>query len=171
MDALKHYFIPIQGLEFGIHNFDFDINESFFEHFDQSPITTSDLKVNIAVNKKPGVMGMTINVEGTILTPCDRCLTDIHLPIKGSYPMLIKDSDEPSDDVDVVHVSGTQRKLFVSQFIYEFILASVPIIKTYDCDADEPRPCDDSTLEKLDSNQDTEASNPLWDQLQNFKDN
>ena len=75
------------------------------------------------------------------------------------------------DDVDVVHVSSSQRKLFVSQYIYEFILASVPIIKTYDCDDDQPRPCDDSTLEKLDSNQDTEASNPLWDQLQNFKDN
>ena len=171
MDALKHYSIPIQGLGFGIHNFDFDINESFFEHFDHSPISTSDLKVNIAVHKKPGVMDMTINVEGTILTPCDRCLTDIHLPIQGSYVMLIKDAEETTDDVDVIFVSGAQRKLFVSQYIYEFILASVPIIKTYDCEDDQPRPCDDSTLEKLDSNQDTEASNPLWDQLQNFKDN
>jgi len=171
MDALKHYSIPIQGLGFGIHNFDFDINESFFEHFDHSPISISDLKVNIAVNKKPGVMDMTIHVKGTISTPCDRCLTDIDLPIEGSYLMLIKDAEEVTDDVDVIYVSGAQRKLFVAQYIYEFILASVPIIKTYDCDAEEPRPCDDSTLEKLDSNQDTEAPNPLWDQLQNFKDN
>jgi len=94
MDALKHYTIPIQGLGHGIHNFDFDINESFFAHFEHSPIHSSDLKVQIVLTKKPEVMNIVFNVEGTILTPCDRCLTDIHLPIKGSYPMLVNDADE-----------------------------------------------------------------------------
>lgn len=171
MDALKHYAIPIQGLGHGIHNFDFDITESFFEHFEHSPISTSSIKVNIALTKRPEVMNIIFNIEGTILTPCDRCLTDIHLPINGSFPMLIKDAEEEASDVDVIHIHSSQRKLLVAQYIYEFVLLSVPIIKTYDCDQDDPRPCDDSTLDKLSSNQDTEASNPFKDQLQNFNDN
>jgi len=139
MDALKHYAIPIQGLGHGIHNFDFDINESFFEHFEESPISTSDIKVNIALTRKPEVMDIRFNIEGTVLTPCDRCLTDIHLPIEGSFPMLIKNADEQANDVDVIHVNAQQRKLSVAQYIYEFVLLSIPIIKTYNCDEDDPR--------------------------------
>ncbi len=171
MDALKHYTIPIQGLGNGIHNFDFDINESFFAHFEHSPVQTSDLKVQIVLTKKPGVTSIVFNVKGTILTPCDRCLTDIHLPIEGSFPMLIKDAEELSEDIDVIYVNSSQKKLEVAQYLYEFSLLSIPIIKAYDCDEDTPRPCDDTTLDKLESNQDTGAANPFKDKLQNFNDN
>ena len=56
MDALKHYSIPIQGLANGVHNFDFDINEAFFEHFEQSPVSTSSIKAEIELNISPGIM-------------------------------------------------------------------------------------------------------------------
>ena len=171
MDALKHYSIPIQGLANGIHNFDFEINEAFFAHFEQSPVHTSNIKASIEINRRTEVMDITFHIDGTILTPCDRCLTDIHLPIQGSFPMLMKDAEEKDDDVNIIYITASQRKLQVAQYIYEYVLLSTPIIKTYDCENDTPRPCDDATLEKLNSNQNTEAANPLWDELQNFKDN
>jgi len=171
MDALQHYTIPIQGLGNGIHNFDFDINESFFSHFEHSPIQKGEIKATIELNKRPEVFDIRFDINGTVFTPCDRCLTDIHLPISGSFPMLVKDEEDIKDDVDVIYIHSALKKLNVAQFIYEFVLLSIPIIKTYNCEEEEPRPCDDSTLDKLTSNQDTEAANPLWDKLQDFKDN
>ncbi len=171
MDALKHYSIPIQGLANGIHNFDFEINEAFFSHFEHSPVGESNIKARIELNRRPEVMDITFHIDGTVLTPCDRCLTDIHLPIQGSFPMLVKDAQENEEDVDVIYISLTQRKLLVAQYIYEYVLLSIPIIKAYDCEEDSPRPCDDTTLDKFSSNQNTDADNPFKDQLQNFKDN
>ena len=171
MDALQHYTIPIQGLGNGIHNFDFDINETFFSLFEHSPVKNGEIKVRIEYDKRPEVTNIRFDINGTILTPCDRCLTEIHLPVSGSYPMLVKEEEDTKDDVDVIYITSSLRKLNVAQFIYEFVLLSVPIIKTYNCDDEKPRPCDDSTLDKLTSNQDTEAINPLWDKLQDFKDN
>lgn len=171
MDALKHYSIPIHGLANGIHNFDFDINEAFFSHFEHSPVGESNIKATIELNRRPEVMNITFHIDGTVLTACDRCLTSIHLPIHGSFPMLVKDAQENEEDVDIIHITASQRKLQVAQYIYEYVLLSIPIIKAYDCDEDTTPPCDFATLEKLSSNQNTEADNPLWDELQNFKDN
>ena len=37
----------------------------------------------------------------------------------------------------------------MAKYIYEYIVLSLPLIKVYDCENDDPLPCDEELLERL----------------------
>ncbi|RQH21125.1 hypothetical protein D5R40_31635 [Okeania hirsuta] len=52
----------------------------------------------------------------------------------------------------------------VSKYVYEFICLAIPMIKTYDCQAEDERPCDDKMLGYLETqNEEEQQDNPIWD--------
>ena len=54
--------------------------------------------------------------------------------------------------------------------LYEQILLAIPLIKVYECQDEEPRPCNDNVLDILNSeNGTTESNNPFGDVLKDLK--
>jgi uncharacterized metal-binding protein YceD (DUF177 family) len=98
-------------------------------------------------------------------------LADIDLPIVSSNILYLKTfADEAeilADDEDVIYIHKTESKLNLSQAIYEFIILSIPAIKTYDCEADENPPCDYDVIDKIGSEEMTKKSS-IWDSLKNL---
>lgn len=173
MNALVPFVIPIRGLFPGLHDYTFDIDASFFEQFENSPVQDGDLEVRLELNKQSDMYVLHFDFEGTVKTDCDRCLAPIDLPIEGAERLLVKFSlEETSEEAEVIYIQPETPKLDVSKYVYEFICLAIPMIKTYDCEGEEERPCDDSMLGYLESPNEEEkpASNPIWDELKKLKD-
>ncbi|HQU61037.1 MAG TPA: DUF177 domain-containing protein, partial [Saprospiraceae bacterium] len=183
MDPLIQYSIPVKGLRNGIHQFDFQIDRSFFDNFENSPISDGDIRLHLEFDKRPDMFVLQFDFEGTVRAECDRCLAEINLPISDSQMLLVKFSlEEEVDEAEMVYISPETIKLNVAQYIYEFICLSMPMIKVYDCESEAVRPCDDDMLRYLSNSQEQEQEapaeaeeeeqeskeekpNPIWDEL------
>ena len=52
MNNLKAYLIPFLGLKIGKHQFDYQVDNTFFAHFDYDEFNNASVKVNIILEKK-----------------------------------------------------------------------------------------------------------------------
>ena len=169
MDALKQFSIPIKGLKNGIHQFDFQLDKAFFEAFEASIIKDGRFNVQLEFDKRPDLFVLDFIFEGAVKTACDRCLEIIDLPVKSSERLLVKLADEPKEEDEIVYITDTLTIFNVAKYIYEFINLSLPLIKVYDCEDDNPPPCNEKMLNYLDPEPEEETkANPIWDQLKNL---
>ncbi len=167
MDTLKEFSIPIKGLKTGIHHFNFTLDKHFFDAFEDSIIKDGNFQVQLEFDKRPDLFVLVFQFKGAVKTACDRCLETIDLPVENSQQLLVKFSDEPKDDSEVVYITTTLTAFNVAKYIYEYINLALPLIKVYDCENDNPRPCNDKMLDYLDPSEqeDGNNSNPIWDEL------
>lgn len=175
MDALISYSLPVKGMGVGIHGFDFSIDHLFFEHFESSPIREADIDLHLDFDKRIDMYVLDFSFSGTVRTECDRCLAPINLPIESEQQLVVKFSHEPGDEeADIVYVSPDIEQFKIAQYIYEYIVLSLPMIKVYDCEDEEPLPCDEEMLNRLeaeDENEEDTTPNPIWDELRKLTDN
>ncbi len=168
MDALAPYSIPIKGLGNGMHEFQFELNQSFFQLFEDSPVEIADLNVKLELDKHSNLMDLRFLIAGNIGTECDRCLAVIHLPVEDEQRLLVKYSEttESNEEADVVYLHPDAPSFSVAQYLYEFSVLAIPLIKAYDCDQVEPRPCDTEMLDRLsESQQPGNDNNPFAEAL------
>ena len=124
------------------------------------------------MNKQSVMYVLQYEFEGTVNTDCDRCLAPIALPIEGAERLLVKFSlEETSEEAEVIFIHPETPQLDVSKYVYEFICLAIPMIKTYDCEAEKKKPCDEKMLGYLESQQEEEQQdNPIWDALKKLKE-
>lgn len=168
MSALKGYQIPIIGLADGSHTFAYNVTADFFQHFDNQELQQSRFEVRVDMDKQQQMFVLRFEINGSLDTECDRCMADISLPISGTHDLIIKLSDEEATDPDVEHISPDVMHLDMDQPIYEFIMMSIPMVSVYDCDEDDPRPCDDDALDALDESA-KKGDSGIWDALKNLE--
>lgn len=172
MKSLKEYTIQISSLKDGVHPFDFQIDSTFFEHFEASPITKGNVSVDFYFDKQPGMYVLIFEINGKVSVECDRCLEEFMLPIKSSNTLIAKFDESEADDADIIYISKSAIEINIAEFIYEFTVLTVPMMKTHE-DADEECPKD--FFEYLDKEEDENAeaetpnNNPFTDALKNFK--
>ena len=174
MSGLIQFQLPVKGLKYGLHNYEFQIDSQFFKEFEESPIQIADVNVELGFDKSPDMFVLDFNIRGKIKTECDRCLSVIDLPIESRNQLLIKLSqEEQSDDADIIFMDPEISNLNVAEYIYDFIVLSVPLKKVYDCMSDIPPPCNFQMLEylnKTDLNS-SEEENPFKEALKNWSNN
>jgi uncharacterized protein len=150
MAILKEYTLPIHGLKNGIHRFKYDVDADFFAHFEGSPIQNGRFDLSVELDKHDSFFELTFDFQGFSTTECDRCTADIRLPFGGSEKLVVKRTQEDIDeDIDIVFLSPDVHEFNIAQYVYEFICLSMPFNKTYDCDSENPRPCDMDVLKLL----------------------
>lgn len=174
MDALISYTLPVKGLGIGIHGYDFRIDHLFFEHFESSPLREAEIDLHLDFDKRIDMYVLDFSFSGTVRTECDRCLAAIDLPVADEQQLVVKFSQEPGDEeADLVYISPETEQFNVAKYIYEYIVLSMPMIKAYDCENDDPMPCDEEMLDRLEVDEKDEDAtpNPIWDELRKLTDN
>ncbi|HKK88585.1 MAG TPA: DUF177 domain-containing protein [Saprospiraceae bacterium] len=174
MDSLKHFVMPLLGLYQGVHHYSFDLDKSFFAHFEQSPVENADLKIDLILDKQSDFISLDFNLQGTIETNCDRCLADIHLPVENQYLVLLKPGVENAEEEieeDVVYIDPDTEKYDISPIVYEVACLSIPLTKIYDCASEDPKPCNEAVLNRLEENSPETDSDEtaLGEALKNIK--
>ena len=169
MEYMDHFSIPFKGLNDGDHKFQFEVEKVFFQHFKNDVVKDGTLQVILNLEKRPGISVLEFSIGGTIHSECDRCMEPINLPISGEYRLLLKFGEEESNE-EVMYVDPDVSILNFGQMIYEYIILSIPMIKTYNCEEEDPRPCNMAILDKLeeDHKKDSDTSG-IWDSLKGMK--
>jgi len=170
MDYINQFEIPIQSMQIGLHQYDFELDRNFFESFEASPVENGQYSVKLELDKRANEFLLNFEINGFFESPCDRCLADINVPSEIIKLIWVKYSDEnagQTHDEDVVYISSAEHNFNVSMIIYELIVLSLPLVKRYDCENDENPRCDFKVLEYM-QNEETKGENNLGEQFRKF---
>jgi len=175
---IEKYTISYMGLKEGSHLYDFEIERSFFNVFENSEIQDGQIKIALELEKKPNMMILNFGWEGMVKVECDRCAEVFDHPVRGEQELYVKfgqkttdDSEELSELDDVVVLQMNESKINLAQFIYEFIILSLPLKKVHGEDTDGNSLCNKEVIQKLEKlssyGQVDEETDPRWDILRN----
>ncbi len=172
------YKIQFGGLPIGIHEYEFEIKDTFFKDIEASEISKANIIVNAKLTKQNNLLTLNFNLTGTVGIACDRCLKDFDLEIESNENLVVKhgNPNESTDDILVIPEGIDEFEL--KQYLYEYITLAVPIRKV-PCEKDsELYKCDAKTLKSLNAistavekKEDVEMNNPMWEQLSKIKYN
>ncbi|SHG92100.1 Uncharacterized metal-binding protein YceD, DUF177 family [Pedobacter caeni] len=177
LKPLKQFSIPFTGLKIGKHQFDFDVDNSFFDAFEYSLVKKGTVKVNIELDKQETMLILQIHVKGTIVLDCDKCLSEFNAPIEVQERQIVKFAEDEleSDDLEIIILNKKESELDVALPIYELITVSVPYIKICEQDGDGQK-CDQEMIDRLKSlsagTPEVEENNdddPRWAALKKLK--
>lgn len=159
LDKMKReeniFTIPLAGLPFGHTDYQYVINDSFFEDRDYSEVKKGVVNLHLDVEKMETMFVLTLNFEGKVVLQCDRCGDDYEQGIRNSAEIYLKYGAEKGDeDEDVIIITKDDREFGLSDLIYEYIILSLPIHRTHD---DESL-CNQEVLAKLHNFSQSEAT-------------
>lgn len=172
MGKSNEFIVQFSGLKLGIHQFEFSVDDTFFEKLDYSPIKHGEVTVSLELDKKPAMLSLNFKLSGWIGENCDRCAVDFRQKLKGEHQLFVKfgeEYDEPDDNLIILPHEAYE--IDATQLIYEFIGLNVPL-KKVPCEEDgDTSICDQETLNALEnSDSEEEKENPLWAELNKIKD-
>lgn len=177
MKSLQQYNIPYSGLKLGKHNFEFEVDEAFFNEFEYSLVKNGNLKVSLELEKQETLLILTFNIKGKINIECDVCLADYPLSIEIDERQIAKFTEDENleDNTDeIIVLTKNVNEIDVSSLIYEYITLAVPYISRCD-DEGNTQWCDKEMIQKIEelSGQNNEEkadrANPQWEALKNIK--
>lgn len=169
----KDYILPIAGLSIGCHNFEYKIDDSFFEKLEFSEVKKGLVKVNLNVEKKENNYIFTFEFKGNVRVVCDRCNDEYDQVINNKAVIFLKygvEYKEESDDIIII--PKEQGEFDVSSLIYEYIILSLPIHKVHP----DISQCNQDVIKYLEKHKKRENKmiNAHWkclEELKNKKDN
>jgi len=168
MKELKSEFLlPIQGLYMGMHQYEFTLNDAYFDMFTHSLVKRGSFGVILDLEKKPSMLILDFNINGSYTTSCDVCLKQIQIPVEAAERYLIKYTADDGQSEDVIYLDNDESDLDVSEFILETIQLHLPLMNKIDCEANDYKYCDRKMLSFLDGNLDPKEveGNDIWGEL------
>jgi uncharacterized metal-binding protein YceD (DUF177 family) len=162
------YSLPISGLKEGNHSFDFEIDNKFFEQFEESEVKEGALSVLIEADKRSTHIDMTISIRGFVSISCDRCLEKFRQPVDCKNRLLVKFGKvHDESDPDLITIPADENEIDLNQYFYEYILLALPIQRVHPNDKKGNSTCDPGMLDKLKEHNvgDDSENDPRWDEL------
>jgi uncharacterized metal-binding protein YceD (DUF177 family) len=175
MPGRKEYIIQFVGLPVGKHEYEFAVTDKFFENHEYSEIKRGNVKVDLALLKQSSMMSLEFKISGTVKVNCDLCTVEFDLPISGDYKLIVKvgGSDSANEDDDIVTLAANEHEIDLAQYIYEYIILSLPIKRVHPLDENGNSTCDQEMVEKMKQylidKEKEEPSDPRWEGLKNIK--
>ncbi len=172
MKKLNEYLIPFIGLKLGKHQFEYQVDNTFFANFDYDEFESSNIKVNVVLEKKSTLMELAFKHKGTIHVSCDLTNEMFDLPIKGKINLIVNFGEEFNDDnEELLILPHGEHQIDISQYVYEMIVLSVPLKRVHPGikDGSLKTPVLDK-LKELSGNEKKEViqeenTDPRWDKL------
>jgi uncharacterized metal-binding protein YceD (DUF177 family) len=172
MQAKREYVIQFVSLGLGVHEYEFSVQDSFFNDFEYSEVKQGNVQVQVQLLKQSHMMVLEFEISGTVKVPCDLCAAEFDLPIEGSYKLIVKvgGTDVGEDNDDIITIAANEHELDLSQYIYEYIILSIPSKRVHPLDENGESTCDKEVLKKLKGFLvEEEKVDPRWAALKNIK--
>jgi len=166
MSYLDQFSITFTSLSLGVHAFEFDLDERFFEDFNEDEISKAQIKVLVSMEKQDRMLVLYFDIKGSVNVLCDRCLDQFDQPVEGEERLIVKFGDSFHEESDeVVVIPESVHKLNVSQYIYEFINLLLPIKRVHLNDEEGISNCNPEIVDRLGDSEEGEKTDPRWDAL------
>lgn len=169
MKTLQHFSLPVSGMKNENHTFTFELDDRFFQFFENSLIQKGRFEATVEVDKRSNLMVMEAWIKGTMNTSCDRCLADILLPFEANSTIHVKPGNPAESDDEILYMEPEDTSLNIAAWLYESLLVAVPLIKVYDCENEKVRPCNQEILKILKSSKSDDESDESGNVFDNIK--
>jgi uncharacterized metal-binding protein YceD (DUF177 family) len=171
--------IAFVGLKPGIHVFEYRIDDKFFADYGKQDFCNCIADIKLNLDKNNGFMQLKFDIGGTVDVNCDRCGNTINQQLWDEFTIIVKMTDEPDvmnnqeEDPDVYYISRGESHLHISDWLFEFIILSIPMQNICGNNVAGESLCNQEVIKRLESikvENDSSASSPLWKGLEQFKD-
>jgi len=172
MKPLKEFTIPFVGLKEGKHLFEYEIDNAFFEYFEYEDFNSSNLKVNVVLEKKTTLLELHFEVSGTVNVNCDVTNELYEQPLESEFDLVVKFGEEYNDEnIDILIIPHGEYEISIQQYVYELIVLSMPTKRVHP--GVEDGTLDSEILKKLEElspkqkniKKDQEEIDPRWNTL------
>ena len=180
MSHRREYEIAYVGLKPGLHVYNYEINDKFFDAFQQQDFRNCNAHIKLTLEKKSSFMLLKFEVGGSLEVTCDRCNNQLPFDLWDEFNITVKLTEEPElmneqeEDPDVYYIGKSDSHVDVANWIYEFINLSIPMQKVCAFEKMDGPHCNKAAMEvlkKLETGPDEKpADNPIWKGLEKFKD-
>lgn len=150
---MQPFIISLNGLAQGKTEFSWRVEGQFFSSFENSEILDADLQVEVEALKSGRYIGLDINIEGSVVVECDRCLSDLTLPVHTSKSFSVKFGDgesagmsETDGEREILYLPEENTEMDLAQVIYDYSCLSLPL-----CRVHGEGECDPETVKYLSS--------------------
>ncbi len=165
MEFDNTYEIQFSGLKVGKHEFQYKINQVFFEQFTDE-VYNVDLDVKVFLEKQSTMLVFDFDIIGDWVTPCDTCGDQMEQLIDCENRLFVKFGNEESTNEDVIVLPPNDFEINVSPFIYEYFMLGLPLRNTH-----EEGKCNEEVLKalaKFAPKEEQTGTNPMWDKLKDL---
>jgi uncharacterized metal-binding protein YceD (DUF177 family) len=172
MKALKEYTIKFVGLKLGLHNFEYQIDNKFFGHFEYSEFNDANVNVDVTLNKKTTLLEFHFEASGSVNVNCDLTNEPFDQSISNAFDLVVKFGDEYNDEnEEILIVPHGEYEINIAQYLYELMVLAVPSKRIHP--GVEDGTLDSDILEKLEElspkgdieKDDNEEIDPRWNTL------
>jgi uncharacterized metal-binding protein YceD (DUF177 family) len=174
----RDYDIAFVGLPPGIHEFEYSIDDKFFEAYQEQEFRKCAATVKLTLEKNSSFMMLLFEVGGSLSAACDRCGNDLPLELWDEFKVIVKLVENPDkmneeeEDPEVYYISRGESLLSVKEWIFDFVNLSVPMQKMCNDEEMGGPHCNKEVLDmlkKLNVNN-TDTPKGIWKDLDQFKD-
>lgn len=176
MNWKSKYNIEFKGLKEGRHDFEFEIEDTFFKHFEESLTERGNVSVKVELEKRSSFIKLHFKIKGWLELTCDRCLDQYSQKIKTKTEMFVKFGEKEFDEGEnIIWVLPEEHAISLAQPLYEYISLSIPLRQVHPKNEDGERECNKEMLEKLKdymytgSEEEEIITDPRWDTLKKLK--
>jgi len=179
MGNRREYDIAFVGLKPGIHQFEYQVDDKFFADYKETDFENCYATVKVNLEKNTSFMMLKFEIGGSVTVVCDRCGNNLPIDLWDEFSLVIKQVENPEEmneteeDPDIFYISRTESHIHMADWIYEFVMLSIPMQRM--CSEDEmggPQ-CNKeilAMLKKMNSGT-IENNHPLQKGLEKFKKN
>jgi uncharacterized metal-binding protein YceD (DUF177 family) len=170
------YNIEFKGLNEGLHDFEFEVDNKFFEQFEESLVDNGRITVAVVLEKRSSFIKLHFYIKGWLELTCDRCLELYEQPVKYETEMFVKYGEKEYDDGEnIIWVNPEEHHVNLAQIIYEYVTLLIPLRHVHPKNSDGKRDCNKEMIKKLKNymhpeNED-EITDPRWDALRKLGNN
>jgi len=128
MGKFSEYNVSLKGLSDGVHQQTFKLGREFFANMESEDIRDADVDVTLTIRVVGSHYDLEFACKGDVVTLCDRCLDDLHLPIDASYSIMVEYGEGYNDDSDtLLIIPKTENSLNVAYMIYDTVALDIPV--------------------------------------------
>ena len=177
ISSRREFEIAFVGLKPGVHEFNYEITDSFFEEYGEQDFTDCKATIKLLLEKTTNFMMLRFQVGGTVKVVCDRCNSDLPMNLFEDFTVTVKavenaeEMNDTEEDPDVYYISRGESHLNGAPMIFEFINLRVPTQKECQYENMDGPYCNPAAREVLNNlrQAEEERDNPLWKGLDKFK--
>ena len=175
---LKAFEIEIIKYTEGVHEIDFQIDDTFFSHFEENEIAEKgNLTTRVRLNIGANLIEADFFIKGKVQLTCDRSLEDFDHEVDLHETIIYKFGGEEKEiNEEVFMITRDTPSINIAQLVYEFILLSIPTKRIHpdyinELDNDDPSIQGGFIIiDREEENQETdERVDPRWAALKNLK--
>ncbi len=179
MNNRRDFEIAFVGLKPGIHEFRFDIDDTFFDAFQQQDFRNVTAHVKLTLDKNNSFLLLKFEIGGKLDVSCDRCNNNLPMELWDEFNITVKMVEDPQmmnnqeEDPDVYYINRGASHVDVEGWMYEFINLSIPMQKVCSYDKMNGPHCNTialDVLKGLETEEDKKKENPIWKGLEKFKE-